>query len=262
MGRGMTRLTWISTLAALAPITMGARGCGPISSMEPAPDVNGRWAVSYDDSLEVEITIGGSTYQAELPAGGGRVQIEHAGTAIEFDLDCSRPEIVCPSEAWPAEVTAEQREAAYPHRMWVRIPQQTCSGTLRQPSGGECGEGTLNPECEQVCDGEVLTTERDTFGVINDAGDRFDLLLGGGAATNGVNCVLLGISSAHATLVTSGSVDTADWTVDAMTDGEIVAAYAGGCLWVGDPDLDEELEALVLGASVKFTTGFTASRAD
>ena len=46
-----------------------------------------------------------------------------------------------------------------------------------------------------------------------------------------------------------------------MTNGEIAVAYAGGCLWLGDPDMDAELEALVIGAGIKFTTGFTGSRA-
>jgi len=36
--------------------------------------------------------------------------------------------------------------------------------------------------------------------------------------------------------------------------------YAGGCLWAGDPDMDGELEAIVLGASVTFQTGFTGVR--
>ena len=31
-------------------------------------------------------------------------------------------------------------------------------------------------------------------------------------------------------------------------------------LWAGDPDMDGDLEALVLGASIKFTTGFTADK--
>ena len=57
-----------------------------------------------------------------------------------------------------------------------------------------------------------------------------------------------------------GSAETEDWTAEEMREGRVVAAYGGGCLWAGDPDGDDELEALVLGASVKFTTGFTAVR--
>ncbi len=263
MGRGAKRLAWVAVIAGCAPLAMGARGgCGgPLTSTDPAPDVSGRWAVSYDDSLSVEVDLGGATYQATVPASGGTVHVEHGGVGFDFMLDCSRPEIVCPSEAWPAEVSIEQRDADYQHRMWVTIPKQECSGTLREPAPEECGPDTLNPDCDQVCDGEITTVERDTFGVISEAGDRFDLLLGGGAATNGVNCVLLGISAAHADLVTTGSADESDWTAEQMTNGEVVTAYGGGCLWVGDlSSMDSDTQALVVGASVKFTTGFTAAR--
>lgn len=251
-------------LAGCAPLVMGARGgCGgPLTSTDPAPDVNGQWAITYDDTLSVDIEIGGATYTAEVPADGGTVHVEHGGFGFDFTLDCTRPEIVCPSEAWPAVVTAEQREPEYPHRMWVRIPKQECAGTLRAPAENECGAGTLNPDCEEVCDGDVITRERDTFGLIDEAGTSFDLLLGGGAATNGVNCVLLGISAAHADLVSTGSASEENWVAEGMTNGEVVTAYGGGCLWVGDPDMDAEQEALVLGASVVFRTGFTGARVE
>ncbi|HJL19578.1 MAG TPA: hypothetical protein RMH99_28200 [Sandaracinaceae bacterium LLY-WYZ-13_1] len=262
MGRGTKRLALLCVVVAWVPLAMGARGgCGgPLTSMTPAPDVDGEWAIHYDDSLDVEITIGGSTYDATLPEEGGTVMVEHGGFMIPFTLDCARPEIVCPSEAWPRTVRASQREPEYPHRMWVTIPQQECMGTMRDPEPNECGPDTLNPDCEQVCDGEVTTVEQDTFGLIDEPGESFDLLLGGGIATNGVNCVLLGISSAHADLESTGSAEGEDWVAQSMTNGEVVAAYGGGCLWAGDPDMDEELEALVLGASVKFTTGFTGER--
>lgn len=263
MGRGTRRLACILVLAGCAPLVMGARGgCGTLTSRDPAPDVNGQWAITYDDTLSVEIQIGGATYDAEIPAEGGTVHVEHGGFGFDFTLDCSRPEVVCPSEAWPSTVTAEQREAEYPHRMWVRSPRTECAGTLRAPEENECGEGTLNPECDEVCDGEVVTVERDTFGLINGAGTRFDLLLGAGAASNGVNCVLLGLSSAHADLVSTGSAEDEDWVAQQMTNGEVVTAYGGGCLWAGDPDMDEELEALVIGASVVFRTGFTGARVE
>ncbi|MCZ7685235.1 MAG: hypothetical protein M5U28_43265 [Sandaracinaceae bacterium] len=72
--------------------------------------MNGQWAITYDDTLSVEIQIGGATYDAEIPAEGGTVHVEHGGLGFDFTLDCSRDEVVCPSEAWPSTVTAEQRE--------------------------------------------------------------------------------------------------------------------------------------------------------
>ena len=257
-----SRWAILAVVSALAPLSMGARGCGAISSSTPAPDVDGRWAVAYDDRLEVTVRIGGALYEASLPATGGTVEVEHGGVRIPFTLDCARPEIVCPSEAWPREVTIEERESAYPHRMWVRIPEQVCMGRTVPASQEDCGPDTLNPDCEDVCDGEITTTLHDRFGVIDEPGRRFDLLLGAGVATNGLNCALLGISSAHADIESTGSAETEDWTAQRFRDGEVVVAYGGGCLWAARDSEDEELRALVLGASVTFRTGFTGARAE
>ncbi|MCB9596558.1 MAG: hypothetical protein H6719_27790 [Sandaracinaceae bacterium] len=263
MRKSFSKSAWIVVLLAGAPMSMGARGgCGAVSSTTPAPDVDGRWAITYDDSLEVTVNIGGSTYDATLPAEGGTVEIVHGGVTIPFTLDCSRPEIVCPSEAWPGEVSVEQRDPTYPHRMWVQIPEQVCMGETVAPAENECGAGTLNPDCEDVCDGEITTVQHDRFGVINEPGSRFDLLLGAGIATNGVNCVLLGVSAAHADIESVGEAQTPDWTASQFQNGEVVVGYGGGCLWAGDPDMDGELEALVLGASITFRTGFTGARAE
>jgi hypothetical protein len=246
---------------ALAPALMGARGCGgAYNSMTPAPKLTGTWNVAYDDMLGIEVTLGGATYTSELGANGGTFTIDHMGQPITFDLACDRPEIVCPSEAWPATVDISQEDMAYPHRAYVDIPKQYCMGTEVAPDPAECGEGTLNPDCERVCDGEVGVMSQRTYGVVNEAGTEFSVLLGAGVATNGVNCALLGISVAHADLVTMGSSETEDWEGTAMESGEIIVAYAGGCLWAGDVDDDGTIEALVLGASLKFTTGFTAMK--
>jgi hypothetical protein len=50
------------------------------------------------------------------------------------------------------------------------------------------------------------------------------------------------------------------WTVEGMDNGEVIAAYSGACLWADDVDMDGDLEAAVLGATVTFTTGFTGER--
>jgi hypothetical protein len=84
------------------------------------------------------------------------------------------------------------------------------------------------------------------------------VLLGAGVATNGVNCALLGVSAAGADLVNVGTPMEEDWESTAMEGGVVTVAYAGGCLWAGDPDDDGTVEAIVIGAGVKFTTGFTA----
>jgi hypothetical protein len=241
---------------------MGAKGsCGgsPVFSMTEAPDMTGAWDVVYEDQIGVRVTIGGAVYDA-MVVEGGTVTIDHEGTPITFDLDCARPEVICPSETWQDMVSIRQDDPTYPHRIYVNIPKQECTGMLVDPDPAECGTGTLNEECEQVCDGEIRTVDREAFGVINEPGDHFDVLLGAGVATNGVNCALLAVSHAGGDLVTSGSATGMDWEASSVSDGVVTIAYAGGCLWAGDPDDDGTLEALVIGASLEFTVGFTAQK--
>ena len=248
------------TLCAL-PLLAGAKGDGCASnSRSPAPDVTGWWDVTYDDRLDVEITIGGSVYTSEIGAQGGVITITHEGRPLTFDLDCARPEILCPSEAWPSQVMAEQRDAGFEHRMIVTLPVQSCSGSLTAPAPGTCGAGTNNPDCDDVCNGDIVTRNEERFGVIGESGETFRLYLGAGIATNGINCALIGWSVADAELENVGVRGDADWEAIAMNAGVVEVGYAGGCLWAGDPNMDGELEALVLGATVKFTTGFVADK--
>ena len=243
----------------LLPALMGARGDGcAANSTSPAPDVSGNWRIDYDDRIGVEINIGGAVYTAELGAQGGVFSINHQGTPLTFNLDCARPEILCPSEAWPAQVSIEQRNTSAEHQMVVTLPFQRCAGQLVEPE--TCGAGTNNPNCDQVCDGDVIVEEREAFGVIGETGQTFRLYLGGGFATNGINCALLGWSVADADLDNIGSSNDGDWESVGMSAGLVEIGYAGGCLWAGDPNMDGQLEALVVGASIKFTTGFTGDK--
>jgi hypothetical protein len=260
VGPGSVKFAFVCVALAL-PFTLGAAGDGcAANSRSPAPDVTGEWAITYDDRIGVAIDIGGAHYEEEIPASGGTIEIEHDGLTLAFDLDCSRPEIVCPSEAWPETVSVEQRNEEFEHRMIFTLPTQECDGTLREPEEDECGEGTLNPDCESVCDGEVVVTEQERFGVIGEDGDTFRLYLGAGIATNGFNCALLAYSVADAELETTGTSEDGDWEASAMNNGLVTIGYAGGCLWAGDVDEDPEIEALLAGASITFTTGFNGER--
>ncbi|HMG56096.1 MAG TPA: hypothetical protein VK601_21505, partial [Kofleriaceae bacterium] len=80
------------TLPAL-PLMMGAQGDGcAAGSTSAAPDVRGTWAIDYDDTIGVEVKIGGAVYSRELGAGGGSFTITHQGHPYTFDLDCGRPD--------------------------------------------------------------------------------------------------------------------------------------------------------------------------
>src|SRR5688500_14491327 len=76
----------------------GGRGCASLFSESEAPNMAGTYEVDYDDSLLVEIAIGGAVYTAEVGVEGGVVEIEHDGQPFAFDLDCSKEEVQCPSE--------------------------------------------------------------------------------------------------------------------------------------------------------------------
>jgi hypothetical protein len=244
------------------PFLLGAEGgggCGgTFGSKEPAPNVSGSWNITYGTTMDVDVKVGGSTYHQSMTSSGGTFSFMHAGTAFSFNIDCARPEVVCPSEVWPAQVTIDQRDAMYQHRMWVKIPTQTCNGQTVAPNQSECGAGTTNPDCKPICTGTVTTSSADAFGLIREGGTGFDLLLGGGFASNGINCALLGLSVASAELETVkfGS----SWTANAMGNGQVKTGYAGGCLWAGPVDTQGKPSATVIGATVEIKTSFTGRK--
>jgi hypothetical protein len=253
----------ISMLALLVlpslPMLMGAAGDGcAADSTSPAPDVAGTWSVTYDDTIDVEATIGGGVYDSQLGAAGGAFTITGSdGTPYAFDLDCSRPDVVCPSKAWPNQVVVDQDNVMYPHQMIVNLPQAQCQGSLVQPAADTCGVNTNNPNCDLVCNGDVDVAAAQAFGVIGEAGDSFRLYLGGGIVTNGINCAMLGYSVADADLTTSGT--GSNWDATAMQSGVVTIGYSGACLFAGTAP-DGDTQALLAAAELKFTTGFTGTK--
>jgi hypothetical protein len=246
-------------LALPLPLLVAAKGDGcAVNSTSPAPDVRGTWAIAYDNMIGIEVKIGGAVYNAELGAAGGSFTINHQGKPYTFDLDCARPDVVCPGEAWPNQVIVEQRDIDKQHQMVVDLPSAQCSGSLTQPAPGTCGAGTSNPNCDLVCGGDVTIKTAEAFGVIGEAGDSFRLYLGAGIVTNGINCAMLGYSVADADLVTSGAKG-ADWEATAMQSGLVTIGYAGACLFAG-PAPDGATQALLAAAELKFTAGFTGTK--
>ncbi len=238
---------------------MGAAGDGcAADSTSPAPDVAGTWAISYDDMITVEATIGGATYDAQVGANGGAFTITDAGGApYMFDLDCTRPDVVCPSKAWPNQVVIDQDNAMYPHQMIVNLPQAQCQGSLVQPAADACGANTNNPNCDLVCSGDIDVAAAQAFGVIGQDGDSFRLYLGGGIVTNGINCAMLGYSVADADLVTTKTGSA--WDAGTMQSGLVTIGYSGACLFAGTAS-DGDTQAVLAAAELKFTTGFTGTK--
>jgi hypothetical protein len=256
----------LATLIALGPFLLGAqdKGCAPAGGGAGAgggnvggrlgtPDVRGEWALTWQDDLEVVITIGGTSYTETLGSQGGLVTLDHDGQPFTFDLDCSREAVVCPSEVWPESVTFDQDLGFLPRNVYVTIPSHECDGELIDVDPAECGPEAAT--CQQ-CDGTTTLTETETIGRIGFANDRIDVFLNGGIVTNGVNCALLGLSVARADLETTDPA-SGDYRGVALTNGRVITGFGGGCLWVADPDADGSTELLALGASIKLTTHFT-----
>jgi hypothetical protein len=252
------RIKGLLPMATILPMMMGAKGDGcAAGSTSAAPDVRGTWGITYDDVIGVEVKIGGAVYHGQLGAAGGQLTINHQGKPYTFALDCSRPEIVCPSEAWPGKVLIEQRDVNHQHQMIVNLPAAKCMGDLMKPAPGTCGAGTSNPNCDLVCDGGITVQTRETFGVIGEAGESFRLYLGAGVVTNGINCAMLGYSLADADLETVGAKGE-DWEATEMSAGLVTIGYAGACVFAGQ--MDGTTQAALVGAEVKFTTGFTGAK--
>jgi hypothetical protein len=241
------------------PLLGGAQGDGcAAGSDSPAPDVRGTWDIVYDDSIGVEVKIGGAVYSTQLGADGGAFAITHQGRSYPFSLDCARSEVLCPSEAWPKQAVIEQRDVGKQHQMVVTLPSQQCTGSLSKPAPGTCGTGTANPDCDLVCNGDVQVGSKQAFGVIGESGETFRLYLGGGIASNGINCALFGWSVADASFTTTGAASTANWTATSMDAGLVTIGYSGGCLWAGAAG--SKTEAAIVAAEIKFTTGFTGDK--
>jgi len=252
----MLKTLRLALFTSALPFVMGAQGDGcAANSQSPAPDVRGTWGITYDDTLGIEVKIGAAVYHSELGAGGGSFTINHEGKPYTFNLDCARADVVCPSEAWPKNVVIEQRDVNRQHQMIVNLPQQSCMGTLMKPAPGTCGAGTSNPNCDLICDGGVTVKTTEHWGAIGETGDTFRLYLGGGIVTNGINCAMLGYSLADADLDNVGAASSGDWESTSMSAGLVTIGYSGACLFAGQ--MDGQTAAVLVGAELKFTTGFT-----
>lgn len=263
--------------AALA--FMGPRECGEgvqrWFSTNPAPDVRGDWEVTYDNSISVEVDIGGQLYSGSITGDSGVLTFTHNGQDVTLNLDCSRAWVVCPSEIFASRVTLEQRNFQdRPHQVHMTVNSTECLGSTRLPdeADGECDSSDPKRPCDvEICD-NVGEASKTTIGTISDPGSTtqrhppfdIELLLGGDFAVPTPNCVLLSWSVATADLQYTGNYDVDDTepTMDAhgFTSGEITTGYGGACFWFEETGYSEDLKAALLAATIRFRTGFTAQK--
>ncbi|MBI5501060.1 MAG: hypothetical protein HY907_12515 [Deltaproteobacteria bacterium] len=266
----------LTALMAAAVLCLAPGRCGTSAegffSGDPAPDLRGSWQVTYDDSIAVEINVGGSTYTGTIAGTHGTVSFTHDGNPVELNLDCSTPFVRCPSEIFPATVTFEQRNFENrPHQVHMTVKEVQCTGTMRLPveADGECG-GDTGLSCDvEMCDGTVIEQSNAALGSISNPvpadpvtgstpAYTLGLALGGGIAMPTLNCILLAASRADADIEYSGRYDPDENSMagTSLTDGAITTSYAGGCFWGGTGG--GAAAAALIGAEVRLTTGFTA----
>lgn len=98
--------SWSRARLALLGLVALLVGCEKArSSAPPAPSFTGTWDVTFDDALGVELQIGERALTARLDGTHGLLEFRDAGNELAFELDCAAPDLVCPSEVWPAELT-------------------------------------------------------------------------------------------------------------------------------------------------------------
>jgi hypothetical protein len=244
-------------------------------SGDPAPDVRGDWNVEYDDSMTVEFEIDGAVYTGSIGGATSSVTFDHDGESYEFDIDCERAGVICPSEVFPNRISLEQRNFAdQPHQVHMTISEAECRGTMVDPREGEDCGGDTGIDCadvEQVCDGVMIERTSQELGSISnpepaepEVGSQpaytIGISLGGGVAIAG-NCVVITAASAVADLQYDGTYDPEANSMAAteMTNGEITTTFGAGCFFVeGAGGMGV---GAVSGAQIRLTTGFTATKA-
>jgi len=132
----------------LIGLALLAAACERGSADGLTPDFRGTWDVTYDDSITVEVAVDPeSPLHGEVGDEGGQLGFGDAGLPLQLDIDCSRPELVCPTEIWPRELTLDQP----PGRLDDDGAQ--LSDVLRGKGGGRC---VTRPG--SVVTGEVVTS--------------------------------------------------------------------------------------------------------
>jgi len=266
----------VLAVGVVGVLSMGPGRCGTSAqgffSDLPAPDMRGTWDVTYDNVIDIEVSIGGDVYVGNVTGGHGSMSFTHDGEPVILDLECSDPLVICPSEVFPAEVDFEQRNFAnYPHQVHMTLNETECTGDMVLPDPSECG-GETGIDCnEEVCDGVEIEVGVDKPASISDPvpaspivgstpAYTIGIALGGGLAVPTANCVLLGMSYADADISYSGTYDPEENNMEAtaLTDGLITVIYTGACFWAAGGA--GNLGVVLLDAEVKFTTGFTATK--
>jgi len=91
----------------LAVLLLSACGLG--RAQTPRPDLAGNWYLAYEDVIDVEVQLRGQSRRARVARSGGKVSLHDASGSIELNIDCGRPEVLCPTEMLDTQLTLTNR---------------------------------------------------------------------------------------------------------------------------------------------------------
>jgi hypothetical protein len=226
----MNRKLATAGLGALALLMLqGADrgGCGEgldNRAGEPGINVGGAtgatWDMAYSNTIEVRVLRGGAIVASETfdRFVGGSFDLD--GRTVDIEPLCSRDDVACPQEVFPPVVEMTQPGSEL-HLLRIDFN----------------AEGPLEELEQKTLLGNV------------DSDDDFSIALGVDAAALGT-CGLLKVS--YATGHITASPNNPDLGVE--LEGDIVAAYSGGCVLIGEGG------AAGAGLTVELRTPFSASR--
>jgi hypothetical protein len=96
----------------LLAVTLGLvllAACGRSHALGVRPDLDATWDVMHDDVIDVAVRVNAETHRARITGRGGRVAFHDAGVMIELEIDCTRPELICPGELLAHELHLDNR---------------------------------------------------------------------------------------------------------------------------------------------------------
>lgn len=198
----MLALVALTSLVLLTGATKGGCGQGLDNRPgDPGIDVGGPlgalWNVQYSKTVEVVIKQGGAVVATQNVAVGVGATFDLGGVKVDLDAYCAREDVVCPYDVFPDQVKMTQ-PGSERHLLYVQYKPK----------------------------GPLAYLENVTLLGNVDSDDDFSIALGISGAAAGA-CGLLGVSYATGHIQSNGDPIA---PLGLSLTGDIVTAYAGGCL--------------------------------
>lgn len=135
-----------AAIALVLALSLLGTGCDRGSASDLDPSFAGVWDVTYDDNIEVEVWEDATrVLHGRIGEQGGAISAQDAGVGQDVEIDCARPDLICPSEVWSRELSLKH------------APGDLDGAQLAEALAGR-GEGRCRALAGSFLSGEVLTT--------------------------------------------------------------------------------------------------------